>query len=546
MCSDSTDLLSYFPLPEPRKTQIQVIQAIDKAFKSGKKIVILRAPVGSGKSAVAMTFARAAEQSHIITPRKSLQDQYFGDYEDDIVLMKGRSAYPCTKDATPTFYKRVINAVKRGQVKAPGRDDISCRSAPCNESPKVFTECTQGADSLGPCPYNVAMDLAISHKIVVHNTYSFLFQANFSEKFDTRELMVIDEAHELPETIREFRIRKFTVRGEVEELDCPQENDLDSWGEFLLQEKFVPKESHADVARKEADENFKSERDKYLDQVALFVSSEGFFRPGFSVRRSAYSVHGKVISTTFEFIPHSIGDSVSKLLLSYGQKVILMSGTFYDHKTDCGYLGIDPNEAVSIEVSSSFPVKNRPIYLKPDYQVDTSHKGWRENFDELITKLVKILSVFKDVKGLIHAPSYKAMNEIAEAMPEPYKSRLMTHDKFNFQDRLEEFYDSTGPRVFVSPVCQQGVDFKDDRARFQCILRVPYLNTGDPFVNHMVKTNFNWYNYQALIIFGQQTGRINRNEKDFGATFLMDERFNQFVAKNSRLLPKWLKDSFTY
>jgi superfamily II DNA or RNA helicase len=51
-------------------------------------MVILEAPVGSGKSAIAMTFARAVSNSHIITPRKSLQDQYFEDFKEDIVLIR--------------------------------------------------------------------------------------------------------------------------------------------------------------------------------------------------------------------------------------------------------------------------------------------------------------------------------------------------------------------------------------------------------------------------------------------------------------------------
>ena len=101
-------------------------------------------------------------------------------------------------------------------------------------------------------------------------------------------------------------------------------------------------------------------------------------------------------------------------------------------------------------------------------------------------------------------------------------------------------------QALFAPKCQQGVDFKDDRARFQIITRVPYLNTGDPFVSDMMQKSFDWYNYQALVIFGQQLGRPVRSEKDFGATFLLDERFHRFVSKNSKKLPQWVKDSFVY
>jgi Rad3-related DNA helicase len=100
--------------------------------------------------------------------------------------------------------------------------------------------------------------------------------------------------------------------------------------------------------------------------------------------------------------------------------------------------------------------------------------------------------------------------------------------------------------VFISPVCQQGVDFKGDRARFQIVTRIPYLNTSDEFVSHKVENDFAWYNYKALVVFGQQIGRVNRAEDDYGATFLLDERFNRFISKNSTKLPKWLRDAIVY
>jgi ATP-dependent DNA helicase DinG len=153
------------------------------------------------------------------------------------------------------------------------------------------------------------------------------------------------------------------------------------------------------------------------------------------------------------------------------------------------------------------------------------------------------MTIFKDVKGLIHVPSYEAGQEIVRGLAD---ERVITHEKHDFQERLRYFFDTPEPLVFVSPVCQQGVDFKQDRARFQIIVRIPYMNTSDEFVNKKVQNDFQWYNYKALVVFGQQIGRVNRSENDFGVTFLMDSRFNKFVAKNGKKLPKWLKDAIVY
>jgi Rad3-related DNA helicase len=197
-----------------------------------------------------------------------------------------------------------------------------------------------------------------------------------------------------------------------------------------------------------------------------------------------------------------------------------------------------------MRIGSSFPLESRPIYFKDDYKVDTSHKMWDTNFVEMIQKITKVMNIFDDAKGLIHTPSYQASLTIHNALKST--GRVMMHTKDDFAQKLEQFYDSEDPLVFLSPICQQGVDFKHDRARFQIILRVPYANTSDPFVEYLVKEDFPGYNYKALVIFGQQIGRVNRSEDDFGVTVLMDDRFGQFLSRNRSVLPKWLTDAVIY
>ena len=88
-----------FPMEEFREGQREAIEyAVDK-FNAGKRVVIIEAPTGSGKSAIGMTIANMANRSYYLTITKQLQDQLTQDFEE-IVELKGRNAYPCT------FYKR--------------------------------------------------------------------------------------------------------------------------------------------------------------------------------------------------------------------------------------------------------------------------------------------------------------------------------------------------------------------------------------------------------------------------------------------------------
>jgi Rad3-related DNA helicase len=534
------DILSFFPLEKARPSQEKVILETDKVFRQGKRFVILRAPVGSGKSAIAMTFARAFQSSHVITPRKSLQDQYYDDFKDDIVLMKGRSSYPCTIHDTPARYKKVIKAISQGQVKAPTREEDHCGDGPCKSSEAVWKACINGN---GPCPYTVAIETAQKHHTIVHNIHSFIFQTNFSSKFERRSLMIVDEAHDLEGVIRGFITKKFTVGTVLSPADVEGFETLDAWCDFFLGDRFIPEESEFEKAQKLQNPEFQTSKDDYITRVETLRMNSEYYEKAFSVKQNRVFSGSREVGTSFEFIPHSISNAAHHYMFDYADRIILMSGTIYDHAQYCRSLGINPADAVSIEISSSFPVQNRPIYLKPEYQVNTSFATWKDNFQDMIKIIDRIQGIFKDVKGLIHAPSYETAGEIVSFAA---GNRMVTHGKHDFQEKLEAFYASDLPLIFVSPVCSQGVDFKNDRARFQIIVRVPYLNTSDPFVSYMMQNNFDWYNYQALVVFGQQTGRVNRNESDFGATFLLDERFHRFLSTNSRRLPQWLKNAFVY
>jgi len=87
-------LKDFFPFPAIRETQDRVLTALDPIIARHRH-VLLESPVGSGKSGMGIAFARHGGSSFLLTPRKSLQDQYFDDFSEHVVTLKGRSAYPC-------------------------------------------------------------------------------------------------------------------------------------------------------------------------------------------------------------------------------------------------------------------------------------------------------------------------------------------------------------------------------------------------------------------------------------------------------------------
>ena len=520
-------IMNHFPLPSARRSQEVVLKAIEKAFNDGYDNVLLEAPVGSGKSAIAITVAKYYGDAHILTPRKSLQDQYHEDFQrEDLKLMKGRGAYPCTY---PSVERAVEYAAVLNRLGYHPKTTTNCASAPCIKSEKAYKACV-GENVDYPCPYKVAVERAGAASMVVHNLHSFIFQTNLAGWFQKRSVLILDEAHEMEGIIRGFITKKINVPEFLSPDRIPKDLvTIQDWQQFLLGFINLFREDVTD------EDTGKSERDLYVERVQFLDLVCEPSKAEFAVKVERDSLYDK---TSFEFIPEKVSSPCNSLILNYGQKRLLMSGTIYSKSLFCRNNGLDEEKTCFIRIPSSFPVSNRPIYLRGKYLIDTSHRMWDENFDKMIENTREIFGVFDDVKGLIHAPSYSAMVQLEHALRDT--GRVITHNKDNFLVKLREFYDSKSNSVFISPICQQGVDFKYDRAKFQIILRVPYASTSDAFVEKQVRENFPWYNLQALITFGQQIGRVVRAEDDFGATILMDSRFVQFIHRNRSLLPTWL------
>lgn len=530
-----SSILSYFPtppLPNYRSSQESVINEIEAAIKAGYKTILVEAPVGSGKSGVAMAVARWAGSAHILTPQKALQDQYYEDFSMYSVLMKGRSAYPCVFYEAPENAQKVRNQIQRGELIHVERGARHCGQGPCENSEKNYAQCTNydGEVEHTPCPYTIAIETAQANSIIVHNLHSYIYQTHFGGKFSPRKVMIIDEGHKIEGIIRDFA--KFTVSlpgalcSDQEKDKWENFSDIDDWVDYFSEPRFVPRD----------EEN----KQKYVDRLTKLVEMVNDYPQmwaNFAVNAEEF---GNLGCTKFDLTPEKLGGLPQRLLYDGGEITIIMSGTIYDKNMFCRDSGINAESTYFIRIGSSFPLASRPIIMKDEYMVGTSHKDWMDNLPEIKEKIEKILNVFGDVKGLIHVPSYRAGFDIMTVMQNP---RLMTHTPEDASQRLQEFYAKNDNTVYVSPTCQEGVDFKFDRARFQIILRIPYLNAGDKFVEMKIKKDFSWYNYQALKAFGQQTGRVNRSESDFGVTVLLDDRFPKFIRKNQSKLPKWLKDS---
>ena len=74
------DFIKNFPFPTKRESQSYALNEIATALASDYKYILLEAPTGFGKGAVAVATALTLGTSYICTSTKDLQTQYARDF----------------------------------------------------------------------------------------------------------------------------------------------------------------------------------------------------------------------------------------------------------------------------------------------------------------------------------------------------------------------------------------------------------------------------------------------------------------------------------
>lgn len=524
------DVIEFFPKEAPYPSQETVLNQIVRAFDVDKvSTVIVEAQVGFGKSAVAVCLSEYYGSAHIITPRKSLQDQYQEDFPRHVKVLKGMSNYPCfptgydaklteAKSATGIEYQEALDQVMLG--KTPTFSGRSCARGPCRGDRDLLLECTDRR----PCVYKKAIEVACRGKITVSNIHSFVAYSNLPDDrlgLTERELLIVDECQDTADIIRGFITKMFIVPLPLETLqklgEIPNFESMEDWVTWFTSPNILEKIPKAEV------EGYYTYIEKFSDTpIYNFVVSIKGLDSGF---------------TEFTFIPRNIGNAAEAMLLKYGKRRLLMSGTIYDKEVFCYLNGLNPAETEFIKVAPTLPAANAPIIFHKELVCNTSHKTWEENYPKVLYSINRIMKVFGDKRGLIHAPSYEIAHRIHRDLKNP---RVMVHQPDNFQERLNYFLNDSEPdTVFISPTCYQGIDLKGDRGRFQIIIRVPYPNISDVFIKDMLDRSPLMFSYLALVTFGQQTGRVMRSPTDWGKTYLIDSRFSDVISQHR----KWLSNN---
>lgn len=562
------DIDECFPMSSYREGQRECIEFVAKSFENGKRFVILECPTGSGKSAIGMTLANMVNHAYYLTITKILQDQLIRDFEDDIVALKGRNAYPCT------YYDRHGQTlVDRGlwsttDLENYKKDHDTCASGFCRtkwnlvdgkrqryKCPKCFqiggpvrigglAELTSGG-TFSDCPYYEQVFQALSSPRVAMNFASFLYQTTMTKRFDApRDLMVIDEAHNIESEILNFvSLTIDDTHLQKRGLFIPRFDRAEEYAMWFndMQMSKVFAEAIAE-ARDDSNHKLEDILLRTTQRYVSFMESVGSDEEWVCEYEEKKFSNSSRRSVTLR--PVFAKNFAEPLLFKYARCVVMMSATILDIPIICRSLGIDRNEVAAYRMKNRFPVENRPIYLNTVAKMTGGKSKMHEWAPPLLKAVESISDNHNNDRGIIHTHNFAIMDYILKHCSKGLRGRLL--DQRNFRDKkaMLDVHTKQQRSIIIAPAMHEGIDLVDDLSRFQIICKVPYANCfDDEQLARRVEIDRAYYDWITALKLVQSYGRSIRSENDYADTYILDESIYRFLRVAKNMLPRWFHEA---
>ena len=525
-------------------------------------------PTGSGKSPVGVAIARWLNSAYILTESKQLQDQYKAEFTG-LHNIKGKASYSCNR-----------------------MPSVNVSDALCAGSVNLVSRCRGTME----CSYYQARDKAMQSAVMLSN-YAYFFTSYQSVTKRKRDAIICDEGHVLEHQLvnqitldidlddlnehLEFETdivfptdydeclntlvtlsKELTVKAcelinkqyqfykhalssiDIESMDTKAMEialEPDPW---LLKEFKQMLEKAVGGLDFESAGRIQSPKLKWINRKVSkcdsLLNQLGFVTENLSDEWVIDNISSKHIKVT----PFNAKRLFEDYMFSRAERIVIMSATLGSVPILIDELGLDPDDCMYIDTDSTFDSSKAPIYYMPGPSL--SYKNYSSNIHETVQLLDTVLEMYPNEKGIVHTGNYRVLNDILKKSK--YVSRFIakTDDKMRNEDLIREHMKRSGPSVLISPSMHSGVDLKDDLARFQIIMKLPYASLKDARVNKKRETIHNWYENDVMTKVIQASGRAIRHDQDYADTYVLDTSFKRVYSALKDDLPSHFLDRIVW
>jgi len=567
MLMDKSQIELYFKefketfLPEEfewRRGQKEAIEGIIEAyFNPDIDTVILDAPVGSGKSLIAMCTAwiltQSGKKGYLLASDIALQDQYekdFSRFRLNWGSIKGVDNYIC------------IDNMDRNSMG-------TCRIKNLNP---------YNMDCFGDCPYYSARKRASDSSAsllnyaywLVHMNYVNMIMSEDKQLFKPRDFTICDEGHKVLDIVQNNysprvddktieKIEKLTdffllykVRNHstdyvrIKELirSLWLEEDQDKLLSILEQIHELLKNYLGSIEKLKdrAQEDYPKDNPPKEWREALWISS------WLTDLEYKFADYVDIIqrTSTRNLVKNPQGEDTivfnclkeSYLMHKYFHRWtgfrVFMSATFADPSDYL--LSISLRGAKYIKVSNSFSFEKSPIYYYNKRKM--SYSKINENLPWLYSKINEILDKHSNESGIIHTASYDLSLKIFQNIDKKHRNRILIYNGTEEKRKILEILKKNKNKILMGPSLTTGLDLKDDWSRFLIIAKIPYLSLGDRFVSAKLKISPSWYQWKTIIETLQSVGRSIRNENDWCVGYILDGCLSDLIHNSRKSFPE--------
>ncbi|QLB14829.1 ATP-dependent helicase [Mannheimia granulomatis] len=582
----------------PREAQLEMAQAVGKAVKFATPVVV-EAGTGTGKTFAYLVPALLSGKKTIVsTGSKNLQDQLFNrdlptiqkalKYKGKVALLKGRANYLCLERLDQVVAMGVLGdksvladlkKVTKWQNSTKSGDLSECVTI-AEDSP-ILPQLVSTAEScLGSdCPhfkdcYVVqARRKAMEADVVVVNHHLFcadmaVKETGFGELIPEAELVIFDEAHQLPDIASQYFGQSLSSRqlfdickdtNIVYRTELKDAAQLGKASDHLtkvvqdfrlliggegqirgnLRELFRDQKVVDGLVKVSENIDFLSEvvkkslgRSETLDKIferlaEVKVQLKKLMETHVTGYCYWYEVNGR--SFGLHITPLTVADKFGEQLKSQKIGWVFTSATLevggnFDHF--CQRLGIENAEQLVLQ--SPFDYQNQSLLCVPRYLPDTNKSHTLTALGQMLQPVIEA----NNGRCFLLCTSYYMMRGLADFLREHSSLNVLLQGETSKSRLLEKFVKEGNSVLVATQSFWEGIDVRGDDLSLVIIDKLPFSSPDEPLLKARMEDcklqggePFNDIQIpEAVITLKQGVGRLIRDVSDRGVVIICDSR----------------------